>query len=42
MLKRLLSNRSQTARDTTVRADSRSGAPAVRRPAPLPRMRWYS
>jgi hypothetical protein len=33
--------RRQTPRDSKVRSDPRSGAPAKRRPDPMPRMRWY-
>ena len=34
--------RMQTPRESTGRADRRSGAPAGREPEPMPRMRWYS
>ncbi|MGH2945171.1 MAG: hypothetical protein ACRDPC_02685 [Solirubrobacteraceae bacterium] len=34
--------RRHTPRKSTIVADRRSGAPVRRRPAPMPRMRWYS
>ena len=42
MLTNLFSfRRLHTPRDSTSRTDRRSGAPAGRRPEPMPRMRWY-
>jgi hypothetical protein len=42
MLAQLFSRRRRlTPRDPKVVSDPRSGAPAKRRPDPMPRMRWY-
>jgi hypothetical protein len=41
MFKNLFNRRSATRKSTAVAAP-RSAAPVRRRPAPMPRMRWYS
>jgi hypothetical protein len=40
MFKNLFTRRPSLRRSTAL-ADRRSGAPARRRPAPMPRLRWY-
>jgi hypothetical protein len=43
MFRHLLPHRRRQARrESAALADRRSGAPALYRPAPMPRMRWYS
>ena len=38
----IISRRRPAPRTTTDRTDRRSGVPAGRLPAPMPRMRWFS
>jgi hypothetical protein len=42
MITLLLHLRRQSQRIQSSRTDARSGVPARRDPAPMPRMRWYS
>ena len=39
---RFLPRRRPVPQDRAARLDRRSGSPARREPAPMPRMRWYS